>query len=365
MKQILLLLVVPFAFFTALPAQAAQELTPVLIQQGRLHGAGREGIDAQFLVIKNQTDWDSLKTSMNSYEIRDAEVDFSDYQVIAVFDEVRPYGCYGIEITNVTEYADNIEVTVKYDFPDSGVLCPAVIVQPYYIIKIQVSDKPISFNVDEEEPQLTPILIKKGNLYGAGREGIDAQFLVIKNQTDWDSLKTSMNSYEIRDAEVDFSYYQVIAVFDEVRPYGCYGIEITNVTEYADNIEVTVKYDFPDPGVLCPAVIVQPYYIIKIPVSDKVVRFNQSDVIEDLRQLTDLSGTKSSTQQLYPNPVDEWLTIPCSGVSAYVEIYDLKGNSLFSGRVFPDKACQLNVSFLNAGIYIVNVSGKTYKMIKK
>jgi len=37
---------------------------------------------------------------------------------------------------------------------------------------------------------------------------------------------------------------------------------------------------------------------------------------------------------------------------------------LFSGLLSDKDACRLNVSFLNAGIYMVNVSGETYKIIK-
>ena len=70
----------------------------------------------------------------------------------------------------------------------------------------------------------------------------------------------------------------------------------------------------------------------------------------------------------YPNPVDDWLTLPSSGDRTRVEIYDLKGTRLFSGLFSGKNAYQLNVSFLNAGVYIVNVSGETgtanYKIIK-
>jgi len=74
---------------------------------------------------------------------------------------------------------------------------------------------------------------------------------------------------------------------------------------------------------------------------------------------------KENTQSLYPNPVDDWLTIPCNGANARVEIYDLKGSRLFSETLSDKDACRLNVSFLSAGVYIVNVEGKTYKMVKK
>jgi hypothetical protein len=58
------------------------------------------------------------------------------------------------------------------------------------------------------------------------------------------------------------------------------------------------------------------------------------------------------------------LTVPCNG-DARVEIYDLKGTRLFSGLVSGKGACQLDVSFLNTGVYMVNVAGEVYKVIKK
>ena len=78
----------------------------------------------------------------------------------------------------------------------------------------------------------------------------------------------------------------------------------------------------------------------------------------------DIVEPKENNKFLYPNPVDDWLTIPCNGENTRVEIYDLKGTRLFSGTLSEKETCQLNVSFLNSGVYMVNVDGKTYKIIK-
>ena len=76
------------------------------------------------------------------------------------------------------------------------------------------------------------------------------------------------------------------------------------------------------------------------------------------------AGEGNSVKLLYPNPVGDLLTIPCNGENDRVEIYDLKGTRLFSGLLSGKDACRLNVSFLNAGVYMVSVSGETYKIIK-
>ena len=75
-----------------------------------------------------------------------------------------------------------------------------------------------------------------------------------------------------------------------------------------------------------------------------------------------LIDQKENNKSLYPNPVDDWLTIPCNGENTRVEIYDLKGTCLFSKELSDN---QLNVSSLNPGMYMVKVSGETYKIIKK
>ena len=71
---------------------------------------------------------------------------------------------------------------------------------------------------------------------------------------------------------------------------------------------------------------------------------------------------ENNLRTIYPNPADNWLTIPCSKELTLVEIYDLKGSRLFSGLLSGEN--RLDVSFLNAGAYMLHVSGETYKIIK-
>ena len=81
-------------------------------------------------------------------------------------------------------------------------------------------------------------------------------------------------------------------------------------------------------------------------------------------ELTGLTENKNNIKQLYPNPVDNLLILPCNGENTRVEIYDLKGTRLFSRMLSDEDNCQLNVLFLSAGVYIVSVSGETHKIIK-
>jgi hypothetical protein len=98
----------------------------------------------------------------------------------------------------------------------------------------------------------------------------------------------------------------------------------------------------------------------------EVIASNDHSELGDLwaAMSTGLAKEKGSVKLLYPNPVGDVLTVPCNDDQVRVEIYDLKGARLFSGLVSGKDACQLNVSFLNTGVYMVNISGKTYKIIK-
>jgi len=109
-------------------------------------------------------------------------------------------------------------------------------------------------------------LIAKGDLYGSGAEGIDAQNLVITNQNDWDTLKTQMNSVNkvsdgFVETTIDFSENTIIAVFDEVKGSGGHHLEL-EITSNSENTLVNITHV--DPEGNATSVMTQPYHIIKI-----------------------------------------------------------------------------------------------------
>ena len=76
---------------------------------------------------------------------------------------------------------------------------------------------------------------------------------------------------------------------------------------------------------------------------------------------------ENTVHLLYPNPVNDVLTIPYIVEHTLVEIHDLKGVRLFSELLFGNQNYQLDVSFLSIGAYMVSIYGKTkvtYKIIK-
>jgi len=128
-----------------------------------------------------------------------------------------------------------------------------------------------SFSSCKEKEKCEPfVLIGQDSL--SGREGIPQQDIVITTQEEWEDLKITMiNTENFRETEIDFEEFQIIAVFDKVRPSGSWKIAITCTTEYSDSITVTVHtiapkgHDF--------SVEVQPYHIVKIPVTKKSIEF--------------------------------------------------------------------------------------------
>ena len=121
--------------------------TMVLIGKGSLYGSGAEGIEKQNVVITTSEDWEKLLAKMNSVNnvsqsFSETKVDFSNYSLIAVFDEVETSGGYTLDI-EIIEATDQIEVVVTRIFPDG--IATSVMTQPYCIVKIPSTDLPIVF----------------------------------------------------------------------------------------------------------------------------------------------------------------------------------------------------------------------------
>lgn len=74
-------------------------------------------------------------------------------------------------------------------------------------------------------------------------------------------------------------------------------------------------------------------------------------------------GLNKSNLQLYPNPSTDYIRIKSEAKSLDVKIYSLEGKLVVSGTYKSDE--DINVSKLNAGVYLVQANGVTIKFIKK
>ena len=119
------------------------------IARGFLKGDGAEGITKQNIVIYNDTEWNDLKTKMNlvnneTDSFSETNIDFSEFLIVAAFEEVRYEGEHFLSITEIVQTSENIFVKTKLETP-SSTNAIQVVTQPYYIAKIQKNDLPIVF----------------------------------------------------------------------------------------------------------------------------------------------------------------------------------------------------------------------------
>ena len=118
-----------------------------LIAKDNLFGNGDEGIIEQNLEITDQKTFDNLISQMNtvnnvSDSFSEIDIDFSQYKVIAIFDEIRENGGHSLEL-NIMSNSENIIVNITDVVPEGN--ATTVITQPFHIVKISNSDLPIIF----------------------------------------------------------------------------------------------------------------------------------------------------------------------------------------------------------------------------
>lgn len=109
------------------------------IAEGFLGGQGSEGIPKQNIVINNETDWNNLKTKMNTNvntteSFSETEIDFSKSNIIAIFEEVKNSGEFHLSINEIIKKPNNVFVRIKLESP-SGPNVIQIITQSYYIPK--------------------------------------------------------------------------------------------------------------------------------------------------------------------------------------------------------------------------------------
>lgn len=118
-----------------------QTITPVFIGKGVHSGSALQSN----LVITNQTDWLQLMnslTSANTSNFTETNIDFNNFQLLVSIDGTRPNTGYSIDISNVIENITNITATVSILNSGNGF---TVLTQPFHIVKIPKSSKPVVF----------------------------------------------------------------------------------------------------------------------------------------------------------------------------------------------------------------------------
>jgi hypothetical protein len=132
--------------------------------------------------------------------------------------------------------------------------------------------------------EIESVLIGKGDL--SGSEGSVKQFRVVTSAEEWDELKTAMRDRAdaLQETDVDFSAYQVIALFDELHRSGGWTIDIIDIIDYSGKIVVYVT-NWKKGGLA--SVMTQPYHIVRMPISPKKVVFEEITYILGGTQIND------------------------------------------------------------------------------
>ena len=148
-KNILIILILIFVLScnTDDDYSNSTHIESTLIAKDNLYGNGAEGITEQNLIISNETAWNNLITQMNSVNnvsdnFAETNINFSEYTILAVFDEIKGNGGHSLELS-ITSDSENIIVKVADLVPEGN--ATTVITQPFIIKKIQNSDLPIIF----------------------------------------------------------------------------------------------------------------------------------------------------------------------------------------------------------------------------
>lgn len=151
MKKIFLhsIVIVLFAGCTIDDGTSQSVIEPTEIAKGFLSGNGDEHIAPQHLVIRNTEDWEALKSQMNivnpeTDNFSETDIDFTQFQVIAVFDEVKNSSGYEVNITSIYESTYTLTANVQYIAPQN--MGATVMAQPYHIVKMPINTRQVVFH---------------------------------------------------------------------------------------------------------------------------------------------------------------------------------------------------------------------------
>ncbi|MEN8125874.1 MAG: protease complex subunit PrcB family protein [Bacteroidota bacterium] len=149
-KSILFIAVIHILLISCINKDDNNELNQIeftTIGQGNLYGNGRENIVEQNLVVSNENDWNELINKMNSVNnvsngFTKSNIDFSNFTVLAVFDEIKTSGGHSIDMIKIVENDTEIIVTIDHILPG---IATTIMTQPYHIVKISKNNKTIIF----------------------------------------------------------------------------------------------------------------------------------------------------------------------------------------------------------------------------
>lgn len=150
MKKVLTTFILALTIMSCSPdgdATQTYDTELTIIAKDNLFGAGNEGIYESYKVITDNANWNTLKNQMDYFSnttdsFTENEIDFSNYTVIAVFDQIRISSGYSIEL-DVVWNSNEILISSTKSFSEENII--HIPTQPFHIVKISASNLPILF----------------------------------------------------------------------------------------------------------------------------------------------------------------------------------------------------------------------------
>ena len=122
---------------------------------------------------------------------------------------------------------------------------------------------------------LTFETIQRGVLKGAGEEGFAQEVIKVTSSQELKEVLKGINSVN-KEIDLDFignrdffDEYMLLFVFDKARGTGGYKLKVNEVK--AAKKEITLKVYIKTPGEIAPSVMTQPYEVIQLEKSEKLI----------------------------------------------------------------------------------------------
>ena len=116
------------------------------VSKGVLFGDGVEGISESNISFTNAKDWKSFLEKINTPNtFSKVTIDFSEQQLLCVFDTIRNTSGYKIEIKNILIENKGIKIIYTSAKPSAKEIVNMVITQPYHLVIINKRAEEVTF----------------------------------------------------------------------------------------------------------------------------------------------------------------------------------------------------------------------------
>ncbi|MBS3092847.1 protease complex subunit PrcB family protein [Candidatus Pacearchaeota archaeon] len=104
----------------------------------------------QTRIIKSSESWSDLWTEMFPTEMIASAINFNESMVVAVFQGQKSTGGYDIKINKIVETSNKLLVYITETPPGKNCIVTQALTQPYNIIQLKHSEKPIEFIFEQK-----------------------------------------------------------------------------------------------------------------------------------------------------------------------------------------------------------------------